>query len=492
MKTFSLMLIRLLLLLVGWVLIPTVGSASETRVDATGGLTTILDDETDNLDLFLDGNPAGLLLLNTRDRFDLAGEWSYTDQEGPWGSNKQQIFTTIPRYTDNPIDYEGLMLFPDPHWAVQVLGDVFIDQGVTVANPAADTETTSQYRELVRAAYALPFAALGLELLDVEQDKAFDPGLYNPTVGIVSGSGSEDQWFAKFGFITTFPGPASPEDPRWQAGGYFETQLGPSPYGQDLNVYYLNSPSFLLGQTTTTTDYTDWGAELLYDLPSVARVRFTVGMVNSDSDFQQTVPYASSDFSDLAKYHLAQFQSMTVSGAFKLSLPFTESENVKLGGSVTGYFTNQDDIRPDGTVMDNKEKQQVATTLGIGLEDPKDYTMGLQWKSLSYTNGSDVIDNPGTISALGGVDYAYYQLVFGGEKWIFPVWALRLGLVGEVDDYTALSTSALTTTLNAGTGLEEAFGRLDFRFWVGSVTGLDNSADTLGLVGAELSTTLFL
>jgi len=74
------------LVLVGFALLPTISPASETRVDSTGGLTTLLDDETDNLSLFLDGNPAGLVLLNTRDRLDVSGELSYLDQEGPWGS----------------------------------------------------------------------------------------------------------------------------------------------------------------------------------------------------------------------------------------------------------------------------------------------------------------------------------------------------------------------------------------------------------------------
>lgn len=491
MKTFSLPFFRLLAL-GGFLLAPLPGLASENRVDATGGLTTLLDDETTDLDLFLDGNPAGLVLLNTRDRFDLSGEWSYSDQEGPWGANKQQVFTTIPRYTDGPIKYEGLMLFPDPHWAVQVLGDVLVTQGVTVANYTADTETTSQYRGLVRVAYALPFAALGLEILDEEGDKTLDPGLYNPYVGLASGSGSQNQFFLKGGLITTFPGPTSPEDARWQAGGYFETQVGSSPYSQNLNVFYLNSPSFPLSQTTTTTDYTDWGAELFYVLPSVARVRFSVGMVNSDADFQQTVPFTSADFGTLSKYHVSQYQSMMVSGVFKLSLPFTDTENLKIGGSATGFFYNQDVLRTNNTVSDNKERQQVATSFGIGLEDPKDYTMGLQWKSQSYVNASDAINNPGTVSDMSGQDYSYYQVALGGEKWFSPIWALRLGLVGEVDDYSQLSTSAFTTTINLGAGLEDAFGRVDFRLWLGQSSDMNNSANTVGLTGAELSTTIFL
>jgi hypothetical protein len=490
MKTFS-HLFLILLIVVG-LLGPTAGWASETRVDSTGGLTTILDDETTDLDLFLDGNPAGLVLLNTKDRLDLSGEWSYTDQEGPWGANKQQIFTTIPRYTDGPIKYEGLMLFPDPHWAVQVLGDAFVNQGVPFANYTADTETSSQYRGLVRAAYALPFGALGLEIEDVGIDDSFDPGLYNPNVGLASGSDSQNQVLVKGGFITTFPGPSSAEDPRWQAGGYFQSQVGTAPLERSLSLFYLNSPSFTVSQTNSTIDYTDWAAELYYVLPSVAKVRFSVSLINSDNEFQQTVPFTSADFSNLTKYHSDQYQSMVTTGAFKLRLPFSDTESLDMGGFISGFFNNQDVLRTTGTVSDDKDRQQIGTAFGIGLDSPKEYTMGLQWKSLSYAINTDLINNPGTTSSLAGTDYSYYQLAFGGEKWISPTWAFRLGLVGEIDDYSSTSISTLTTTINAGLGIEEVFGRVDGRVWLGQAGDLNNASNTVGLVGAQLYMTLFL
>ena len=460
MKTFSLPLLRLLLL-VGLALTSSAGWASETRVDSAGGLTTILDDETDTLDLFLDGNPAGLVLLNTRERLDLSAEWSYSDQEGPWGSNKQQVFTTIPRYTDAPIKYEGLMFFPDPHWAVQVLGDVFTNQGVSIANYSNNTETSSQYRGLVRAAYALPFAALGVEILDVESDKAFDPGLYNPYVGLASGAGGQNQTLVKAGFITTFPDRTSPQDPRWEAGAYFQTQLGSSLLNQNLSLFYLNSPAFTANQVTTWDDYYVWGAELLYELPSVLKIRFSAALTDSDNDFEQTVPYTSPYFSSLNKFHSYQYQAMNTTAAFRLTLPFSETENLKLGGALSGFFYNQDFLRTAGTVYDNKDRQQIVTSFGIGLENPKDYTMGLQWKSQSYTSGNDSINNPGTVSTVSAADYAYYQLAFGGERWVSSTWAFRLGLVEEVDDHTATSISSLTTTISCR-----------YRWGVGLATGL--------------------
>jgi hypothetical protein len=122
--------------------------ASETRVDSAGGLTSVIDDETNNGDLFLDGNPAGLVLLSTHDRFDLAGQWDYSDTQPTGPGSIQQIFSTVPRSSnDTVIKYEGLIVFPDTHWAFQVAGDYLYPQGQVATNYFADTYSTEQYRE---------------------------------------------------------------------------------------------------------------------------------------------------------------------------------------------------------------------------------------------------------------------------------------------------------------------------------------------------------
>src|SRR5579863_9497558 len=50
-------------------------SATETRVDSTGGLSLVMTDESAHVDPFVFGNPAGLALLSPQNRLDYSYEW---------------------------------------------------------------------------------------------------------------------------------------------------------------------------------------------------------------------------------------------------------------------------------------------------------------------------------------------------------------------------------------------------------------------------------
>ena len=475
-----------LLLLVGLAGKPTISYASENRVEATGGLTTIMTDETNDLSLFLDGNPAGLALLNTRSRFDLSGQWFYSDQEGPWGTSKQQTWTTIPRISDSTIRYEGLMLFPTPNWSFQLLGDFLSTQGLPVYT--SDTYTLSQYRGLVRAAYALPFGALGVEILNIESDKNYDPGLLNSFTGLASSSGGQNQMLLKTGIAATFPAPSSPDSPRWQAGGFFTTQLGPSVENQNLILYYSNNSNFPVTRTTPTTDYYSYGGELLYEIPQRVKIRFSTDFINYDTDYDQSVAF----YSDGVKSKITYFQTMNVDCATRLIFPFSEQENLNLGGSVDIYFTNVPDFLGDGSQFfhNYSNRQQISTRFGIGLESPKEYTFGFQWKSQNYVVGAQNLLSTGLNSS--NTDFDLYQVAFGGERWLSPTWAFRLGLVLEDRIYTGGNPDTLTTTVDAGFGVEKVFGRVDFRLFMGQTTDNNNSTNTVGFLGSQISTTIFL
>jgi hypothetical protein len=62
------------LLLTAWALVTLPCSATETRVDSTGGLSLVMTDESDQIDPFIFGNPAGLALLSPQNRLDYSYE----------------------------------------------------------------------------------------------------------------------------------------------------------------------------------------------------------------------------------------------------------------------------------------------------------------------------------------------------------------------------------------------------------------------------------
>ncbi len=201
----------------------------------------------------------------------------------------------------------------------------------------------------------------------------------------------------------------------------------------------------------------------------MVKVLLSADRVTNHEDLQEKVPFTSTYFSQLSSgpYPYTQFQSLALAGAFQCSLPLSDEENFKFGGNLTDDFLNLNFLNPDGNVGSNQEGQKIGTQLGIGLESPKDYTMGLQWKSVSLLPGAGSINDPGASSGSSTGNYDLYQLAFGGEKWLEAVWAFRMGLVLEEDVYKEISQSTFSTTINVGWGLEKALeGRISVFSWV--------------------------
>ncbi len=488
MKTFSRISISLLLL-VGFGGLSTISQASETRVDAAGGLGTILTDETNDLSLFLDGNPAGLPLLNSRSRVDLSAHWFNFDLEGPWGVNRQQGFNSLSSPGDSPVRYEGLMFFPSSQWGFQISGDISSLRGEPDANFLNDNKTASQYRGLLRAAYALSFGSFGLEMMNTQRDQKFDPGAYTPLLNLSSGSSVENQMLAKAGVAATFPSPAPADDPRWQAGAFFVFPLGVNLQNQGMNFMDGGGASYPVTQTITLTHFNLSQVELLYEVPASLKIRFSASLENTSSDFEQTVPAPSVYFNNQARFHSTDVQSLSLEGSFRYSLFFREDENLKLGGSLGLVLDNTNLFTAPGSAPNPFNQQQLNSVFGIGLEEGKEYTMGVQWKSRSYLPGSQLITGGG--SPLNR-DHDLYQLSLGGEKWMSAAWALRLGLTLQQDIFNPGNLNTLTTTINVGSGLERVFGRIDLRLSLGQTIDMGNSNNTAGVLGAQLSTTIFL
>jgi hypothetical protein len=479
-----------LFLWAAWGLGPLWGS--ETRVDSAGGITGVIDDETNNGDLFLDGNPAGLVLLKTHDRFDLAGQYtdSYSLPSG-LGTN-QQVITTFPRLSnDSVIRYEGLMLFPDPHWAVQLGGDLLAGYNNVAGNYYADTYNNQQYWDLLRVAYnAGPFAA-GLEISNNELDNQYEGGLFSPTVGQSVGSNTEDRTRLRVGLITTFPENPGPDEPRWQLGGVFETQLGSDVVNFQGDRYDLGGASFALQQQNAMTQYVFFGPEVHYEVPGTLILRFYSFVTNDYTSFSQQVTPPGPGYPNLSPFVSSQYQSMNNFGSFRLTVPLTDTENLKMGGSLTEYLYNVDLLGTGHNVTTDENREQISGGFGIGLENPGHSTWGFQFTTQNYLYDHQAVST----DVLTASDYNLYQVALGGEKWVSPHVALRGGLIVEEDVYSqSADQTILATSAVAGLGYGDKGLKLDTKFLIGQEANLNYLVDntyTL-LLGVEIQGTLFL
>jgi len=465
---------------------------SETRVDSAGGITGVIDDETTSGDLFLDGNPAGLVLLKTRDRFDLAGQYISASSQPPGVGSFQQTFTTFPRLSNNSvIRYEGLMLFPDPQWAFQVGGDLLASQGNVASNYSADTYGARQYWELLRVAYnAGPFSA-GLEISNNEMDNQYDPGFFSATVGQASGSNAENRTRLRAGLITTFPENPAQDEPRWELGGVFETQLGSDVVNFQGERFVLGSAPFALQQNTALSQYVLFGPEVHYEVPGTLILRFYSFVTNDYTTFSQQVTPSTAGYPNLSPFISSQYQSMNNFGSFRLTVPLSDTENLKLGGSLTAFLYNVDLLGTAHNVTTDENREQISGGFGIGLESPGHSTWGFQFTTQNYAYDHQAVST----DVLTATDYNLYQGAVGGEKWLSPHVALRGGLIVEEDVYSqSANQTILNTSAVAGLGYEDQGLRLDTKFLIGQEANLNYLVDntyTL-LLDAEIQGTLFL
>jgi hypothetical protein len=195
-----------------------------------------------------------------------------------------------------------------------------------------------------------------LEVSDTELDDAYDAGLFSSTVGHSSGSSNENKTRIRFGLITTFPEDTDKDSPRWEVGGVFETQLGSDVTNFGGDRFFLGSPPFSLQQTTSLTQYYFCGPEVYYEIPGRLVLKFYSFVTNDYTNFTQNVSQPSGTFPNLSSFVDTQFQSMNNLGVVRLSLPLSDKENLKLGGSLVAYLYNTDIFGTLGNVNDNENR----------------------------------------------------------------------------------------------------------------------------------------
>jgi hypothetical protein len=469
-----------------------IANASETRVDSLGGLTTIVTDETADLNLFLDGNPAALALLPQQNRLDLSGQWADSTFPPPAlnGGFQEQTLSTFPRTENKDIGYQGWLGFLSPQWAMQVTGGLDNPRNQP-AFSQLDQYNLTDALALFRTALNWGPLAFGIETRDQQIDQTFAPGAFNNDVDVLSGTTGENRWTLKTGIVAHAIEGDSTLSPHWQLGGFFETGLAPDNETQALSVFYPSQSPFEL-QRLFNLSQSSGTVEIYYENPQSLQLRFSASSSALQTRFSQTVPSPSMDFQTVPAYSLSNDEGVSLTGAAKIRIHFSDVD-LKIGAAVTCGFLTQKLFQPGGTLLETDRHQQVQTALGIGLEAPEDYTVGLQFQSRNDLGGSF---NPLDAGAAGQADpnLDAYQIALGGEKWISPEWALRIGILNEIDvERFSPYQQTLASSVVGGMGLREDNFLLDAKLLLGEVFPLnDASAPDTSQTGFELSGTFYL
>ncbi len=132
------------------------------------------------------------------------------------------------------------------------------------------------------------------------------------------------------------------------------------------------------------------------------------------------------------------------------------------------------------------DSQSIEATAGIGLENPEDFTYGIQASYYESTGTSQ--DGSGNTGYTPG--FQAFQAGAGGEKWLSPQWAFRMGLeylyqnnngnlpvptfyLPAIDPGVSLESATLT----AGVGYKDKVFYGDLGLSFGDMVR-DNSPDT--------------
>jgi hypothetical protein len=453
------------------------GFATETRVDSTGGLTLVLTDESTEINPFLFGNPAGLALLLPQTRFDLVGQWfKETSNSTNITSN---VYATLNRLGDDTPHYHGLMAFLSPQWAVQLDGD--FAQSENSPDILITDQTRTRTRELLRTAYNFGPFVLGVQAQPIQLNLTVKPQSLSGGAQLLSGQGTGSAFVGTAGLLACFPGETNPKGTSLKIGGTASTELTP---GQEIqNLAFQLSGGFNVGvtETYTSSNVLTWGPEIYFEdsenFQSFLFGRFSNGSLSFQQDSSNTALVTNEP-----SFKAQDTNSAVGIAAFKMKSPLSHSDAIKSGFLFAFSSTNQNNYDSAGTTATTSNTQGWTTLAGIGLEGKKDYTVGLQFQ-LQGSNSANTLTTPPNPT----INFFSYKVALGGERWLSPQWAFRMGLAYQ-NDYNsgiqayqqplysvASGNRIITTTITAGAGFREKSFLADLMFLTGQPS-LDNSS----------------
>lgn len=489
-------------------LIPAWGFSSDTRVNSVGGLSLVMDDETAAINPFTFGNPAGLSLLPPQSRFDVAGPWfQQTPASNPAG--QVQAYGTLSKL-GNPLSsstllnasgsaftYQGFILFPTNQWAFQLSGDLFHANNQFDTNFPLFDISEDRYRGLARTAYNFGPFALGTEaeLTQVDQDLP-------SSTGQPDGQGNISILESNSGLIMNFPLDNDKRNPATlRIGGEFGLQANPSQDKQQYDLSIAGNPvtvDLLFPIQTLMTFGPEAYVDVMDSWQAGLITRFSQSSVNFEQDSSNT-----SLINSIPSYKANDSNSSAVIGVFKAKLPLIGTLRQKLSVNTGGFLivgnSQSTSYNSSGTTTQTSNNNDLQTGIGIGIENEKDFTVGVQAALDSLSGNAGPPGGTATPSSYFG-----FTASAGGEKWIKSLWAFRMGLVFE-DDFNggavfvpkpyyllAPGERVVSTTLNAGVGFQDSNFKWDFMLWTGqpSLFNSPNPVDFATQIGVELATTV--
>jgi hypothetical protein len=196
--------------------------------------------------------------------------------------------------------------------------------------------------------------------------------------------------------------------------------------------------------------------------------------------------------------------SFDVIGLYKWKIPLSDPKNPRPltfnNGCLVEIDTNgSTSYATGGGVYQTNTGNGSQVQVGVGLERVKDFTVGVQ---LDWASATDSYLLAGATTSYPDVNYTQDHFSVGGEKWISPNWALRMGIIFDDNNshgYYAPNTGYYTldggeeitgVMVTPGIGYENKSFHLDGMLMFEEPTAVAPNTDSYTILGFQLETAL--
>jgi len=428
------LLVGFSLFFIGLILSSFPSGASNTRVDATGGLDMVLTDETTEINPYNLGNPAGLALLPTGSRLEFSLPYYGVSTAS---KNINNIFYGISPSLNLGFpalsglgNYQGFLDVLGNGWAFHGLGTLE-DASYTSVN-GTSVENYQSGQELFQAAKQWGRFSTGAQFSFNQTGSNYN--------NWVSQSNFGSQGSLNLGANYNLPLAGEAGDKWLRLGTSLTFEVAP-----DLTTITQNIPSPPF-TTVDTLNVSNEGFQpaVILDLPG-----FQAGFQLTQYHFSVLQTYVSSNTSIIPNQdtYLSQVDDLLT---FML-LEKWRTELSDLGDVPSLYFVQGGQwsnetykatlYESNGNLLGINPGGHNQFQLGMGLERPGVFTLGLQLVANERTQttqaGSLFVQN---------INTSTLRLTLGGEKWISPRLALRLGFSFVDENSSTSSTNNITAS----------------------------------------------